>query len=183
MKSLSLHLLFNISNIPPSVGLFVFVPPSISAVARFFFSMQLLVRLAITNYSYLFGSLCRKLLQWKINERNPFRPAVILFCYPYQLIQFPFFEKKKLCWFVSTMPSDFFRTILAQIQDSWRRLIWNLLATLLAGVPCVIRYICDFRSFSCPNSFREDHNKQILVEAEYDNNQNNNNNNNNNILL
>ena len=45
MKSLSLHLLFNIPNIPPSVGLFVFVPPSISAVARFFFSMQLLVRL------------------------------------------------------------------------------------------------------------------------------------------
>ena len=107
MKSLSLHLLFNVSNILPSVGVFVFVPPSISAVARFFFSMQLLVRLAITKYSCLFGSFCRKLLQWKINERNPFRPAVILFGYPYQWIQFPFFEKK-LCWFVSTMPSDFF---------------------------------------------------------------------------
>ena len=33
-----------------------------------------------------------------------------------------FFEKK-LCWFVSTMLNEFFRTIRAQIQDSWRRLI------------------------------------------------------------
>ena len=144
--------------------------------------MQLLVRLAITKYSCLFGSLCRKLLQWKINERNTFRPAVILFGCQYQLIQFSFFEKKKLCWFVSTMPSDFFRTVRAQIQDSWRRLIWNLLATLSAGDPCAIRYIYDFRSFSCPNSFRADHNKQILVEAEYDNN-NKNNNSNYNIFL
>ena len=94
MKSLSLHLLFNVSKILPSVGLFVFVPSSISAVARFFFSMQLLVRLNITKYSCLFGSLCRKLLQWKINEWNPFRPAVILFGYPYQLIQFAFLKKK-----------------------------------------------------------------------------------------
>ena len=36
--------------------------------------------------------------------------------------------------------------------------------------------------FLCPHSFRADHNKQKLVEAEYDDN-NNNNNNNNNILL
>ena len=79
------------------------------------------------------------------------------------------------------MSTEVFRTIRAQIQDSWRRLIWNLLATLLAGVPCVIRYIYDFRSFSCPNSFRADHNKQILVKAEYDNNKDNNSNNN--ILL
>ena len=93
MKSLSLHLLINVSNILPSVGLFVFVTPSISAVPRFFFLMQLLVRLAITKYSCLFGSLCRKLLQSKINERNPFRPAAILFGHPYQLIRFSFFEK------------------------------------------------------------------------------------------
>ena len=110
---------------------------------------------------------------------NPFRPAVILFGYPYQLILFSFFEKK-FCWFVSTMPNEFVRTIRVQIQGSWRRLIWNLLATLLAGVPCVIWYIYDFRSFLCPHSFRADHNKQKLVEAEYDDN---NINNNSNILL
>ena len=52
--------------------------------------------LAITKYSCLFGSLCRKLLQWNINERNQFRLAVMLFGYPYQLIQFSFFEKKTL---------------------------------------------------------------------------------------
>ena len=45
-----------------------------------------------------------------------------------------------------------------------------------AGVPCAFRYIYDFRYFSCPNSFRSDHNKQILAEAEYDNNNKNNNN-------
>ena len=43
VNSLGLHLLFNASNIPSSAGLlFVFVPPWISAVARFFFSIQLL---------------------------------------------------------------------------------------------------------------------------------------------
>ena len=35
-------------------------------------------------------------------------------------------------------------------------------------------------TFLCPHSFRADHNKQKLVEAEYDDN---NNNNNSNILL
>ena len=34
-----------------------------------------------------------------------------------------YFSKRKLCWFVSTMLDEFFRTIRAQIQDSWRRLI------------------------------------------------------------
>ena len=34
----------------------------------------------------------------------------------------------------------------------------------------------DLRSFSCPNSFRAEHNKEIPVEAEYDNNKYNNNN-------
>ena len=88
-----------------------------------------------------------------------------------------YFSKKKLCWFVSTVRNEFFRTIRAQIQDSWRRLIWQLLAILLAGgVPCAFRYTYDFRYFSCPNSFRADHNKQILAEAEYDNNNKNSNN-------
>ena len=31
-----------------------------------------------------------------------------------------------------------------------------------------------FRSFSCPTSFRADHSKQLMVEAEYDNYNNNN---------
>ena len=79
------------------------------------------------------------------------------------------------------MPNEVFRTIRAQVQDSWQRLIWQLLAILLAGVPCAFRYIYDFKYISCPNSFRADHNKQILVEAEYDNNKNNSSNNN--ILL
>ena len=74
------------------------------------------------------------------------------------------------------MPNEFFRAVRAQIQDSWRQLIQQLLAILLAGVPCAIRYIYDFRYFSCPNSFRADHNKQILAEAEYDNNNKNSNN-------
>ena len=133
--------------------------------------------LAITKYSCLFGSLCRKLLQWNINERNQFRLAVMLSGYPYQLIQFLFFEKKSLLVsVVSTMPNEFFRTICALNQGSWRRLIWQLLATLLAGVPCAFRYIYDFRSFSCPKPFRAVHNKQIPVEAEYDNNKCNSNN-------
>ena len=75
------------------------------------------------------------------------------------------------------MRDEFFRTIRAQIQDSWGRLIWQLLAILLAGVPCAFRYIYDFRYFSCPNSFRADHNKQKLAEAEYHNNNNKNSNN------
>ena len=41
------------------------------------------------------------------------------------------------------MPNEFFRAIRAQIQDSWRRLIQRLLAILLAGVRCAIRYIYD----------------------------------------
>ena len=75
------------------------------------------------------------------------------------------------------MPNEFFRTIRAPNQHSCRWLIGQLLATLLAEVPCAFRYIYDFRSFSYPKSFRAEHNKQIPVEAEYDNNKYNNNNN------
>ena len=74
------------------------------------------------------------------------------------------------------MPNDFFRTLRAPNQDSWQRLISQLLATLLAGVPCAFRYIYDFRPFSCPKAFRAEHNKQIPVEADYDSNKYNNNN-------
>ena len=130
--------------------------------------------LAITKYSCLFGSLCRKLLQW--NKRNQFRLAVMLFGYPYQFIQFSFFEKKNFLGLSQPCLKKFFRTIRAPNQNSWRRLIWHLLATLLAGVPCAFRYIYDFRSFSCPKPFRAVHNKQIPVEAEYDNNKCNSNN-------
>ena len=65
---------------------------------------------------------------------------------------------------------------MPQIRTAgWRWLIWQLLATLLVGVPCAFRYIYDYRSFSCPKSFHAEHTKQIPVEAEYDNNEYNNN--------
>ena len=63
------------------------VPQHVSSFQR---NLWTLVRLAITKYSCLFGSLCKKLFQSKINERNPFRPAVILFGHPYQFIRFHF---------------------------------------------------------------------------------------------
>ena len=62
-----------------------YMPYHFSSFQRHFWT---LVRLAITKYSCLFGSLCRKLLQSKVNERNPFRQAVILLGHPYQLIHF-----------------------------------------------------------------------------------------------
>ena len=39
-----------------------------------------------------------------------------------------------------------------------------------------LSYSYDVRSFLCPKSFRAEHDKQIPVEAEYDNNKYNNNN-------
>ena len=77
----------------------------------------------------------------------------MLFGYLYQLIQFSFFEKK-LCWFVSAMPNDFFRTIRGPNQESWRRLIWNLLGTLLAGTSATVITKCDYYYEVRQNNFR-----------------------------
>ena len=88
------------------------------------------------------------------------------------------FFGRKICWLVSTIPNEFFRTIHAHIhaQDSWRR--QQLYQFLVFSGTC----IHDLKFFAMPKSFHADLTKQLMAFAEYDNNSNNNNNNNNNLL-